>query len=158
MDHRYSDTSEDRTRLNLFTSFLYARYVKGIRLKVPLKRTQARVEIEAPLEKEIFMLKQLTWTYVIESPSLATQQYGQRKIIQKLFEIFGEAVGSKKVRMILPAPVREAIDQFIQKGEEKRPTRIICDLIAGMTERQASFLYKRLTGQAQGSAFDYVGF
>ena len=34
---------------------------------------------------EILMLKELTWTYVIQAPSLASQQHGQRKIIENLF-------------------------------------------------------------------------
>ena len=156
LTQEYAGTSHQRHDLNLLTSFLYARYADGIELRVPRGASESRVEINPKLQKELFMLKQLVWTYVIESPSLATQQYGQRKIIQGLFEILHEAVASRKVRTILPVPVREALEHVVEKG--KMSVRIICDLIAGMTERQASFLYRRLTGQILGSAFDYVGY
>ena len=34
------------------------------------------------------MLKELTWTYVIEAVSLAGRQQGQKRVIDELFSIF----------------------------------------------------------------------
>ena len=44
------------------------------------------------------MLKELTWVYIIEAPSLISQQYGQRQVIKKLFEIYMDAASCQKHR------------------------------------------------------------
>lgn len=155
---KYSGTTSQRIQLSYFTTLLYARYAGGIRLRVPSNRYDPRVEIAAELQSEVLMLKQLIWTYVIESPSLATQQYGQRKIVRRLFEIFQEAVLDKKLRAILPMAYREALRCVSDDKDKSESVRIVCDLVAGMTEKQANFLFRRLTGQTTGSAFDYVGY
>ena len=45
--------------------------------------------------QEVQLLKELTWTYVIENPALAAHQRGQRLAIKTLFTAFNEAVVEK---------------------------------------------------------------
>ena len=101
--------------------------------------------------KEITMLKQLTWHYVILKPSLATKQVGQRKIIRELFETFYQAALIDDQLEILPPAYRELVEKA--KTDSER-TRLITDMIAGMTEQQAINIHRKLTGVNLGSVLD----
>jgi dGTPase len=90
-------------------------------------------------EKEVFMLKQLTWHYVILNPLLATQQHGLRRLIRELFEILHRAA-DKKNYLVFPFCGSRAV-----RG-------IIADYLAGMTEQQARKMYLRLCGISASSA------
>lgn len=103
------------------------------------------------------MLKELTWTYVIQAPSLASQQHGQRKIIENLFDEYctaaiGDINGkTKKHPEIFPPYYQERLQKASDDDEKKR---ICVDLIAGMTEKQAVATHLRLTGTALGSGLE----
>jgi len=100
-------------------------------------------------EKEVFMLKQLTWHYVILNPLLATQQHGLRRLIRELFEILRRAA-DKKNYLVFPFAVREQFEP--ETGDPEPAPRIIADYIAGMTEQQARKMYLRLSGISASSA------
>lgn len=152
----YIGTQQQRERLRWSSSFLIGRFVGAIELRNPISTDQPFVTI-SPREKiEVAILKALTWFYVIYNPSLATQQYGQRKIIRELFHIFGNAAVSKKdeERNIIPFAFQEAFRQA--DGDNSAVVRLVADLIAGMTEQGLVKLYKRLTGTDMGSVLDYI--
>jgi dGTPase len=151
IDHPYGDDDEDRARLRTFSSALIGSYASAIHLEAP-KVNARTVAIESNKEKEVFMLKQMTWHYVILRPSLATQQYGERKIIRDLFEIFQTA--AKKNRFtIFPPRVAQVLREY---REDEESVRAIVDMISGMTERQAVSLHGRLTGASLGSVLDHI--
>lgn len=151
----YTGTRKQRAILRSFTAGLIARYIGGIQLQNPSSVSERRVRIEPQHEMEITMWKELTWHYVIEHPSLATQQYGQRRIIKELFRIFREAASSRD-RSILPASAREFLEQEEQQANnqqalEQARSRVVADIVAGMTEQQALEMYQRLLGISPGS-------
>ena len=98
------------------------------------------------------MLKELVWTYVIEAPALATQQFGQRRIIRTLFCTYSNAAASRNTHKMFPVHYREQLDNVWQDDEGR--TRICIDFIAGMTERQATAVYLRLTGTSGASGLE----
>jgi len=51
--------------------------------------------IDEDYRNEVWILKQLTWYYVIERPGLGTQQYGQKLIITQLFEVLTLAAAKR---------------------------------------------------------------
>jgi dGTPase len=145
----YLGTNSDRSNLRAFSSGLISRYVRGgVDLAATLERGVPRIRINSAMEKEVIMLKQLTWHYVILNPALATQQHGQRTVIRNLFGIFLDASETQSKRTLLPFAFREMLDQVPQQGR----ARIVCDYIAGMTERQAFALHSKLMGIHPGSA------
>jgi dGTPase len=151
----YTGTREQRSRLSDFSSSLIGQFVNAIELHVPTGETDSFVSI-LPLQKQqVRMLKALTWFYVIYNPALATQQYGQRKMIRELFEIFRDAAVSTKdeQRNIIPFAFRD--EMLEAKDDTHRVTRTVADLIAGMTEQGLVKLYRRLTGTDMGSILDY---
>jgi dGTPase len=153
----YSGTLDQRSALRTLTSFLIGRYVAAIRLRRPDAKSRKCVSINTAAEQEVHILKQLAWTYVIENPSLTTQQYGQRKVVRDLFDIFvHESMASNTT--IFPAPYRELIERAGQNPKKKDGGRVraVVDMIAGMTEQAAINMHRRLTGVSLGSVTDII--
>jgi dGTPase len=143
----YSGTREHRSRLRYFTSQLIHRYVNGIEIDSKKKT----IEIDPEYEKEVMILKELTWTYVIEAPSQSLQREGQRTIIRRLFEIYSDAAGSEKKWSIFPPFYKEELGQATSNATRKR---IVTDLIAGMTEPQVIEAYRQAIGFWSAQSFE----
>jgi dGTPase len=100
------------------------------------------------------VLKQLTWTYVITSPDLTSQEYGRRRIITEIFDAFCslDAAGHRKPdRDVLRTPF---LDRSI--FDSCHAGRRAADYVASLTEAQALQLHGRLTGHAPGSIRDQL--
>ena len=87
------------------------------------------------------VLKQLTWFYVVDDRAVKTQQHGQRRVVEDLFDAYFEATGSsnRDVRGILPQGVLEDLEDRERRegpldGEER--ARMVADIISSMTEHQ----------------------
>lgn len=149
----YEGTATDRSTLKSVCSGLISRYVQqGVaKLDVEPGPNRDRVQRRPEFEPELFMLKELTWHYVILNPALATQQYGQRIIIRTLFKTFQDASdrdlhdvdAHDDPLTLFPHAFRELLRDNTDKAYR---ARVICDYIAGMTERQAYNLHRKLTG------------
>jgi dGTPase len=160
----YEVSASARAALRSFTSNMIAEYVSAISLRVPATDKEPFVKIAAQAKKEVTMLKELTWNYVIHNPALATQQVGFQRIVKTLFhQLFSAAASKKKNLNVFPPLYREALDLELKrkrgvKGKENALngaiTRIILDVISSMTERQALRMYGRLEGVDPGSILD----
>lgn len=135
----YSGTREHRSRLRYFTSQMIHRYVNGVEIST----TDAAVVVDPQYEKEVTILKELTWTYVIEAPALALQREGQKRIISTLFGVYYQATTDKARWSIFPQYYRDELEKVSTAHERKR---VIADLIAGMTEPQAVEEYRQIIG------------
>ena len=154
----YSGTREQRARLRSLTGGLIGRYINAIKLQVPSNSSDPRVSTESWASKELFVFKQLTWHYVINNTALASQQFGQRRIISQLFEILYNA-SEKRQLDIFPPSSRERIEDLTasgQNGAKEEMVRVVADLLAGLTEHQAISLYQRLTGLWLGTVMDTI--
>ena len=154
----YSGTGEQRARLRSFTSGRIGRYITGIKLRVPSGQPERKVEVDRWAEKELFLLKQLTWYYVINNSALASQQFGQRNIIRYLFETFNKAATENNLDLFPPS-TRDRIINLNKNSPgsaKESQIRIVADLIAGMTENQAISMYQRLTGTNLGSVLNVI--
>jgi dGTPase len=151
----YAGTREQRGRLRYLTASLIADYLRAVEARTSPQGTE--VTVKPKQRNEVFMLKKLTWYYVIQNPKLATQQHGQRRIIRTLFLSFLRAVRQNDFNLF-PISYREQLEAIDpnQLDEEKKvaKTRLVVDVIAGMTERQSVELYGRLTGTSLGSVLD----
>ena len=154
----YAGTSQHRARLRTMTAGLIGRYIRAIQLQVSSETSGRRVNIEKQAEIELFVLKQLTWHYVINNPALATQQYGQRRIVGELFDILNDAAEKGELD-IFPVSFRERMGELLENDgynlKEER-VRIIADLISGMTEQQIVAIHQRLTGVSLGTVMDSI--
>lgn len=149
----YIPTRAARVRLRRVTSTLIRNFVNAVKLDTSTSPPQ--IGIEDRRRAEIFMLKQLTWHYVIKNPALTTQQHGQQVIIRQLFNAFYKA-GTREnpdidffpisLQDILPAVPAGTL------SSRKQLARAIIDFIASLTEEQAIAIHHRIYGLKLGSA------
>lgn len=169
----YEGSRENRERLHRFASSLIKQATDGTSLLM-----NGVIEIEEEQFATIEILKQLTWYYVIDRPSLESVQRGQRYVIRSLFrDLIGwveETWGGprsasalqrerKQERRQLPARLLDYLDIAFSRdeatggkgyGEPARISRAVVDYIVSLTESQAVELCSRLTGRSERSMLD----
>jgi dGTPase len=150
----YEGTREDHARLRTFTSRLISRFINELKLQEPGQDRKSTVSKSIVAEQEIAILKQLTWFYVIEAPALAMQHKAQKKIITRLCKVFLTAAQEKKPSGVLPIYYRELLNTPGMSAGEKQ--RAAIDLIASMTESQATAVYQRIEGISLSSGLDKI--
>jgi dGTPase len=148
----YDGSSGHRAALRRFTAILIGRYINAANLT----QQDGRVflSIDDDLRAEVTMLKELTWTYVIEAVSLAGRQQGQKRVIDELFAIFSQLSQNPRDWIAFPMFYRERLKAA--NGRAEHITRTCVDLIASMTESQAVAMHHRLTGQTHTSGLDDI--
>ena len=139
IDEPYSGTKRQQSKLRRFTANLIHRYINGAELNASTKC----VSIDGGYKKEVAILKELTWTYVIEAPALSLQREGQKAVIQRLFDVFANASKSSKMWSLFPPYYREQLEAAKSAVERQRT---VIDLVAGMTEPQAIATYRQVIG------------
>ncbi len=159
LDSAFSCTRAQQALLDFISAFLIRRYILGADGNDAIQITQTSppaVKIHQGLRAEVDLLKALMQYYVFHNPALVTQQFGQRRVIRELFEIYYAAAkpGSKE-KALVPYPFREALETITDTDDQAR-ARLVADLITSMTEQQALLLHKRLTGIEPGSVRDPI--
>lgn len=155
----YDGTRSRRQKLYELSSKLIHRFVNETKLRKPPGENGLALERSPELLTQVELLKEMIWCYVINNPSLAGHQYGQRQAIRKLFQVLNEAA-VKKDYVLFPASFREKAEELAggNGGEirvEER-ARLVADAISSLTDQQALRLYQRFTASAQGSVLDPI--
>jgi dGTPase len=150
IEDAYTGERSHRAALRSFTGNLIGRYINAI----SLTKTNGvwGVTRDTNLEMEVTMFKELIWTYIIEAPSLATQQHGQRKIVEDLFDIYAEAASKEETWALFPDYYRERLE--VCGSDIGKMNRVCIDLIASLTEGQAIAMHGRLSGNHLGSSLE----
>ncbi len=148
LTEEYKGTTKHRDGLKRFTGTLIRYYINGISPNPPGSEKPWQVKEE--YLDQVMMLKELIWTYVIQDPSLATQQLGQQHMVEKLFDVYCSAAQSSKEWKLFPAFFRERLEHA-NTLEQKRTA---VDFIASLTETQVARLYARLTGLSTGASLN----
>jgi len=145
----FESCRSERQNVRNFTATLIRRFVEAI----GLAGSPPTLTFERTSEAWIFMLKKLVWHYVIKRPALATQQHGQRKVIDGLFEAFYRAA-TEAPRLHLEIFPPSAREWLPEKPAVDKPgsARAIIDFIATLTEEQAVRTFHRLSGIALGAS------
>lgn len=143
----YDGSREQRRQLRNLTSILIGRYVRSVRLSPDLEGSAVHVGKESALE--VRLLKHIARQYVIGLPALHAQQFGQRKVIADLFEIF-LSEGERGESRLFPARLR-----YVWEFDDE-PARLAADCIATLTENEAYQLHRRLTGIESGTVLDPI--
>ena len=122
-----------------FTSNLVDKFVRGIRVEPaagPALRF-SRVYLERPTQLEIESLKHLNYELMIMAPRLKVVEYRGYELVQTIFRALDEDDG----HLLLPEDYRQ-MHARISSIEGRK--RLICDFVAGMTDRYAAEFYGRL--------------
>ena len=148
---------EQKAQIKRISSQLIQTYIHSVKLSTEYG-DRGYLKYNRNREEELKFLQRIVWSYVISNPRLATQRYGQKRIVKTLFEIYLEAIGDRDLSFIPARFVREFLEIEAQAGDttiNPEKTRMAVDIIAGLSEAEAVVQYRRLTGISQGSFLDY---
>lgn len=147
----YEGASEQREQLRRMTSQLIGNYIRAIEIN-PDRSSNVAVVFDQDRVDEVMILKQITRDYIIGSPTLAAQQYGQKKILTDLFEaLTSTPESSTGYPSFLPVRLR-----YLRPMAGTSPARFVADCIASLSESEAIALHSRLTGSVTGSVMDPI--
>lgn len=130
-----------------FTSELVNEYVENVRVCINAESpVLSTVSLPPKLRDRVAILKHLTYEMVIQSPSLKTVRYRGKEIVTSIFK----ALDGEDGLLLLPEDYRSRAG----KAENRRVRRrVICDFIAGMTDRYAVEFYGRLESDTPQTVF-----
>ena len=148
---RYRGVAEERINLRAIGSFLITRYINAVSVETTASGDW-ELEIPETYRDEVQVLKWLTWKYVIDRPSLAIIQNGQRRVIDELFDIY--LLEAKKGSTAIFPP---AYAERLETANARRRARTVVDLVASLSESGALEIYHRMTGVHRGSIVDATG-
>lgn len=145
----FDGSSAQRGTLNWFSAQLINRFILAAKLK------GEALQIPAQERFEVDTLKLVMKHFVFGHPALAAQQHGQRRVVRDLFQTFWSAAKSadEQNQKLLPLQFREMLQSA---GDDTARARLVADLIAGLTERDAISIHQRLTGSALGTVLDSI--
>ena len=144
LDTPYGGGQRQRTIMNAATSSLITQFITGTAIRICDPSKSQSVAIDSDIRLQVDLLKEVTRYYVIGHPRMASVREGQREILSKLFDIYIEVLDGNRNQALLPEATRDRLES----GDEA--PRLVADLLAGMTERQAIQTYQRLTGVVPG--------
>jgi dGTPase len=143
----YNDDGFARTYL---TSKLVDQFMRGVQYKPSKKHSsQAKVYFDLETLKRVEVLKKFTYISQILSPRLKIVEYRGKEIVREIFECLADT--SKDGYTLLPSDSRELYEAA--GNDQGLKHRIICDFIAGMTDRYAIEFYGRLKSENPETIF-----
>ncbi|NUQ82192.1 MAG: dNTP triphosphohydrolase [Bacteroidetes bacterium] len=113
-------------------------------------RFMLHIDEEAQAESRLY--KKLAVALVFRTPQLQQFEFKGDRVLRELFNAFSEQAVNGKYG-ILPVSLREGLDRA---GSETDRSRLICDYLAGMTDRFAIRTYRRLFDPDYGSLSDLI--
>jgi len=145
---KYDGGRDAKATMHQTTSALITRYMKAMTIGTGIAaRYQGKLEIDPSSEREVEVLKELIWIFVIDQPALHSQQIGQQRIVKDLLQIFYDNENDPK--SLLPL---DRIDDW--QHRQGNYLRCCIDHVASMTDSGAVALHQRLTGTHIGSHSD----
>lgn len=148
-DTAYRGEHAQSVAMKSAASGIIANFVQnGIRLNPSRAPGESTVQIDADVGKQLKMLKELVWVYVIDRPSLAYQQEGHRRVVRELYKCFLAGIVRGDERAYLPG-----FSELIKKRDPKMDSdeRLAADMVCALTDRQALGLYRKLLGVDPGT-------
>jgi len=146
-DERFTGCRADREKLFNFSTSLIRRYVESFiesfQARTPATDITHLFEIKPEDQREVEVLKQFTWEYVILDPDLAVPQEGQRKAVRTVFDRLLEAANNEDPHLF-PPRFREIFEQ--QALSCDTIVRNVADCISAMTEKELMHFYRSLEG------------
>jgi dGTPase len=135
-----------RTQL---TSEFITRFLKGIQFEYDGEcPALSRVFLERETEILVETLKVFSFEATIMSSRLKISEHRGKEIVTTIFECLDRDDGHH----LLPDDFREIFERFGTDEASRR--RVICDFVAGMTDRYAVEFYSRLVGESPKSVFN----
>lgn len=130
-----------------FTAYLVGRFISGVTVEINDDIPQlSKVSIEPGILREIEVLKTFTYLATIRSNRVAVSEFRGKDIVKQIFE----ALDGEKGRLLMPSDYQELFDACDSDATRKR---VICDFVAGMTDRYAIEFWSRLYSDSGETIF-----
>jgi dGTPase len=126
-----------------FTSGLVNEFIQGVEVSGEDKNPAfARFTFSEEVLTKVETLKHLNYELMIASPRLAVVHYRGAEVVEAIFQ----ALASKGGHDLLPEDFRRVYDRLTNNADKDR---VICDFVAGMTDRYAIEFHSRLRGSGE---------
>jgi len=152
----YDGSREHRRSLRDWVSFHIGQKIQATALAP--SEGKSFLVIPTDQRRDVNLLKELVWFYVIERPSLATQQIGQCRMVREVFNVFWASVFEESFHVgsaPLPLRYRQEIEALAEDDEYER-MRVVVDSVAGLAEDELVRIYRRISGTSLGSVLDPI--
>ncbi len=145
ISQEFSRNGYSRTYL---TSKLVNRFIDGVRFKYDrVHPSQSKVFLKPEILLDVEVLKKFTYISQVQSSRLKIAEYRGKEIVKEIFtNLTNKEKGGHE---LLPDDFRDLYD----KAPKKDCNRVICDFIAGMTDRYAIEFYGRLKSENPETIF-----
>lgn len=132
--------ASDGYRRTQFTSELVGKFIRGVRF-FPNEKDPVLSGVKLSIEvfKEVETFKVFAYETLINSSRLKLAEFSGRSIVKTIFDRLNEG---QRGHMLLPEDFR-ALHSALSEPDEQ--ARVVCDFVAGMTDRYAMEFYSRLT-------------
>lgn len=122
-----------------FSSALVGRFMRGISVETASGSDVrfSAVMVERDVRIKIESLKHLNYLLTIMSPRLKVVEYRGYDVVKTIFE----TLDSEEGHLLLPDDLQQMFERLKDTDSKKR---LICDFVAGMTDRYAVEFYSRL--------------
>lgn len=133
---------------NYLTTSLVDRFIKGIEFTYnPSAPAFSNVIMSRPVWEQVEVLKHFNFEKLIMSPKLKLVEYRGHEIVHTIFKALDDPKGGE---LLLPEDFKRLLSKARAKADKKR---VICDFIAGMTDRYALEFYSRLKSETPQTIF-----
>lgn len=140
-DNLFGRDSEARTQ---FTAERIGRLIGEVELQYDNEYPQlSAVRLKAPAMRTVELLKHLNYEVVIRSPRLAVAEHRGKEIVKRIFQALADSDGR-----LLPDEWKRTYLAEREKGLTAA-LRVVCDYVAGMTDRYAAEFHARLYGEGE---------
>jgi dGTPase len=140
--------AEDGHVRTSFTSYLVGRFINGVHVDIDEELPQlSEVFIEPETLKEIEVLKNFTYQATIRSNRVAVSEFRGKDIVKQIFA----ALDGEKGLLLLPSDFQALYNAAT--GNLAMQKRVLCDFIAGMTDRYAMEFWSRLYSESGETIF-----
>ena len=142
-----NDAAGDGTIRVSLTSDLITFLMSGVKVSPNFEiPSMSKAYFDDDTLKRVEVLKTYTYEATIMSSRLKVAEHRGYEIVQSIFE----GIVSDGGKYLMPDDFRRAYENFDDEVDKKR---VICDFIAGMTDRYAIEFYARLRGENPQSIF-----
>jgi dGTPase len=149
----YRGSRLDRAQIHITVSILISKLLDPI--KISGNDADGWELRQGDSERAIMrFLQNLVWRYVITNPRLATQQEGQRKVVRDLFEVYKKSAEADQ--LLVPAHFRRVLEPSEVNCAASDADRLAVDIVASLSENQATLLHRRFMGVSSGSFTELV--
>lgn len=130
------------------SSYLIGRFIRGVKFELNKDFPQlSKVYFDDEIKIIVEVVKTFNYESIIQSPRLKIAEYRGQEIVKKIFDTLKDH--DKKGYLLMPKDCQ----RIYLKVNEKERLRVICDFIAGMTDRYCIEFYGRLTSELPETMF-----